>query len=1218
MKHLMRVLPIILLALFVLIPATSQSQNLSEYTLTSDGTIMTFIPRPDIGYVVQSYEQDTATQAFQGMLSAVETVESRKIKGLNKRNLTVVMNLDDSINSAFTILQSLNQSVYKAPLFSVNGQTIAIIPEIIVRLASENAYEYLQSTCDTLNLTIKQKLELSQKEYLLEVHGLDTQSVFNSIDKLNQELFIEWAFPNIASQPILAGYSSEEGSIPDDEYFSNLWHLYNTGQTGGTPGADINVTDAWKITTGDPNIVIAIIDTGVDTNHPDLINNLVEGYDFFENDNNPLPDLEEPGAAHGTMCAGLAAAQGNNSIGVCGVTQNCKIMPIRIADYYDFVSDADLATSFRWAAENGADILSNSWGSSYPSPTIKSAIRDVTTQGGIGRNGKGCIVCFAAGNWEDGGPVMYPASYPEVIAVGATDHDDLAWYYSASGPELDIVAPSGAGTRTDYFFLGKPYLWTTDITGIYGYGIENIDTTILDYSDSMNGTSGACPIVAGVAALILSAEPNLTNIQVRNILLDSAHDLGTPGRDDYYGFGRVDANSAVTMALNPPEIPTSSDITLYVDDNAPNDPCAGNPDFSDPNEDGTSQHPFDSIQEAIDYSLSTETIIVLPGTYTGNGNRNIDFLGKNVKLQSESGPETCIIDCQYAGQGLTLQNGETQDTLIEGFTIINAKAYIGAGIYCINDSSPTISNCIIRNCFAFMWGTSEESGEGGGLYLESGSDIILNDCIFENNLASLIGGGICNYYANLTCNNCSFINNGTGEIGGAIFNLFSSSTTLNNCIFTGNYADYEGGALYIEESYVAITNCTFASNSSFYGTAIACDYYYSWWSYGSDIEITNSIIWDGTYSIENYDGSIITVSYSDIPSTGISNWQGTGNINIDPEFADPDNSDYHLKSEAGRWNPQSQTWINDDTTSPCIDTGNPSSDIGNEPESNGGRINMGFYGGTSEASKSSGETPEPVDNTKASNPYPADNDYLSDMYATLVWTAGTNALKHDIYLGTDINAIQNASRDNPMGVLKSQAQINTSYYAGLLNNYTIYYWRIDEILADDTIIKGDVWTFIVYAESKDRGCFTAETPVWIDGQMVEISKVVAGQIAGKANCTMPISGSVKGLEVHQAGFNRCYEMTLESGNTITIVHSHYFMTVSGQWKKIEELSAGMQLQSMNGPITIKSVVKKEMPFLGVSYNLMLDSSEQYFVGQDGVVALDCSKKTWEILEQARQ
>jgi subtilisin family serine protease len=119
-----------------------------------------------------------------------------------------------------------------------------------------------------------------------------------------------------------------------------------------------------------------------------------------------------------------------------------------------------------------------------------------------------------------------------VLAVGAVDHDGVAWYYSASGPELDIVAPSG-GTREDYILKGKALLWTTDILGIYGYSAHNLDYHMLDYSDSMSGTSGATPLIAGVAALVLSVDPNLTNMEARRILLDTAVDLGESGNDDF-------------------------------------------------------------------------------------------------------------------------------------------------------------------------------------------------------------------------------------------------------------------------------------------------------------------------------------------------------------------------------------------------------------------------------------------------------------------------------------------------------------------------------------------------------------------------------------------------------------------------------------------------------------------------------------------------------------
>ncbi|MBN2590164.1 MAG: prepilin-type N-terminal cleavage/methylation domain-containing protein [Sedimentisphaerales bacterium] len=166
--------------------------------------------------------------------------------------------------------------------------------------------------------------------------------------------------------------------------------------------------------------------------------------------------------------------------------------------------------------------------------------------------------------------------------------------------------------------------------------------------------------------------------------------------------------------------------------------------------------------------------------------------------------------------------------------------------------------------------------------------------------------------------------------------------------------------------------------------------------------------------------------------------------------------------------------------------------------------------------------------------------------------------------------------------------------------------------------RSDNFLSMDFGSSKDRACFTAETPVWINGQMVEIAQVTVGQNVAAMYNASSTAVSVKELEEHGTGMNRCYEMTLESGNTIRIVHSHYFMTASGDWKRIDELSAGMQLESMNGAVTIKSVEKKVMPFLGQSYNLVLNGSESYFVGQDGIVALDCSQKVWETLEDAHQ
>jgi len=478
---------------------------------------------------------------------------------------------------------------FSSPYFEVKikgrQRHVGILPELVIRVKPNVEMEEIHALCRSMNLAIIKPMEFTTQEYLLEVLGLDVDAVFAAVNKLNTQALVEWAWPNILYKPILSGQAPSGGPVPDrqmlagvqvqgannpgvfpnDQYFPEQWYLHNTGQvcmygSGGTPNADINATEAWKITTGDPNVVIAVFDTGVDSKHPDLVNNLLPGYDFWEYDDLPDPSpevsLDNANYAHGTACAGLIAAMGNNNIGVTGVTWNCGIMPIRrsciMADGQEIeVSEADTATAFRWAAFHGADILSNSWLQAIPQPILHSAILDIIKPGGLGRNGKGCVVLFAAGNSETG-LGFWPALYPEVITVGATDHDDIRWYYSNYGPELDIVAPSGGLVAED---IPGGFQFSTDISGAYGVndkGMSWVYGPILDLDMDyrvFGGTSGACPVAAGVAALMLSVEPNLTNEEVRHFLTRSAKDLGAPGRDDYYGWGRVDARAALDMVL---------------------------------------------------------------------------------------------------------------------------------------------------------------------------------------------------------------------------------------------------------------------------------------------------------------------------------------------------------------------------------------------------------------------------------------------------------------------------------------------------------------------------------------------------------------------------------------------------------------------------------------------------------------------------------------------
>jgi parallel beta-helix repeat protein/predicted outer membrane repeat protein len=217
----------------------------------------------------------------------------------------------------------------------------------------------------------------------------------------------------------------------------------------------------------------------------------------------------------------------------------------------------------------------------------------------------------------------------------------------------------------------------------------------------------------------------------------------------------------------------------HVDDDAVGDPASGNPAISDPLEDGTVAHPFDSIQEAINTAIGGDTVIVADGTYRGNGNRDIDFKGKTIHLRSVNGPWNCIIDSQYLGRGFHFHRGENADSILDGFTI--TKGYMnGGGIRCEDHSSPTIINCILA-------GNSAVYDGGGGISITN-SNPTLTNCIIRNNSAGFGGGILCFNSAPLI-NNCNITYNNTGIYGGGIKCFSDSRPKITNCILWGNVPD---------------------------------------------------------------------------------------------------------------------------------------------------------------------------------------------------------------------------------------------------------------------------------------------------------------------------------------------------------------------------------------------------------------------------------------------
>jgi len=343
-----------------------------------------------------------------------------------------------------------------------------------------------------------------------------------------------------------------------------------------------------------------------------------------------------------------------------------------------------------------------------------------------------------------------------------------------------------------------------------------------------------------------------------------------------------------------------------------------------------------------------------------------------------------LLDCTFSRNSAEVAGGGMYNKNDSSPTLTNctfsensarskdSRAGFGGGMYNFG-SSPVLSKCTLSDNWAEKNGggmcngaaspivlnctfSGNSAGWGGGMRNSWGSSPIVTGCLFIGNSASGDGGGMLSSDSSPTVGSCIFIGNSAGERGGGMVNFSHSNLSLSNCVFTGNSAT-NGGGIYNSYSSMTLTSSTFAGNSATNGSSLACDSFRQ--RYPSNLELTNCILWNGGDGVWNNDGSAIEISFSDVQGgeTGIYDpcdgmvW-GLGNIDADPLFADANNGDDHLKSQAGRWEPSSASWVQDAVTSPCIDAGDPLSPIGLEPFPNGGVINMGAYGGTTEASKS--------------------------------------------------------------------------------------------------------------------------------------------------------------------------------------------------------------------------------------------------------------------------
>src|SRR6056297_1180145 len=393
--------------------------------------------------------------------------------------------------------------------FSDEGEEIIPTGEILFMPKKGVGFKEINELSDNQLRVVREKYSTYR------VFVDDYSKLLYLANKIYESGLVEYCHPN---------FIMEIKKFQNDPLYPDQYYLNNTGQFGGTVGIDINAPQAWAITTGLTDIRVAVLDDGVE-NPIDLNGRVVQGFSPLNATGFGAPVV---GSDHGQACAGIVGATQNNNEGISGVAPCVDIVPINI--FIGTESSADLADAIDWAWDEGdSDVLSNSWGYTAQGTyhdNIASAIGRARTQG---RNGRGAIVVFASGNENlNFAGVTFPANVAGVLTVGAVDNDGNIQNYSSRGPQIDLVAPSGdAGLAGDVV--------TTDRPGAPGYNNGN-------YTTNFNGTSAACPQVAGVAALMLSLDPFQTESQIKSKITSSA--TGT-GFNNNTGHGRLNAQAAL-------------------------------------------------------------------------------------------------------------------------------------------------------------------------------------------------------------------------------------------------------------------------------------------------------------------------------------------------------------------------------------------------------------------------------------------------------------------------------------------------------------------------------------------------------------------------------------------------------------------------------------------------------------------------------------------------
>ena len=438
-------------------------------------------------------------------------------------------------SDSFGNLDSNDFIKYHTPFFEINKSEAGLSHLFYVKLKNPNDINILKNKCFENKVEIVGQNQFMPEWYTIQVSKWSNGNALQMANKFYESKLFACAEPDFLV--------NDQLHCVNDPVFVEQWNLNNTGINGWTAGVDIKACQAWGITSGNPNVIVAVLDEGVELNHPEIANFTSISYD---SETKTSPSVVY--GSHATAAAGVIGASKNNNKGIAGIAPDCKIMSVSNKLKGNPDSRKARADGINWAWQNGASVINNSWSSSVIYQIIDDAINFALSKG---RNGLGTVVVFSSGN-EDNDKISYPANaIPDIIAVGAASpcgqrksktpvSCDGAFWGSNYGEGLDVVAPG-------------VFIPTTDRVGDPGYSNS-------DYINNWFGTSAAAPQVSGAIALMLSLNPSLSALEIQRIIQKTAKKIGSYSYtsdankpngtwNEEVGYGMIDIQEALLQSF---------------------------------------------------------------------------------------------------------------------------------------------------------------------------------------------------------------------------------------------------------------------------------------------------------------------------------------------------------------------------------------------------------------------------------------------------------------------------------------------------------------------------------------------------------------------------------------------------------------------------------------------------------------------------------------------